>query len=343
MIVSVPDCTCGTLPDTGASIITAPPAWTRRAKSRLALGLTVLMSIQVLPAVRPARIPSGPDATFSRIPSFGRDVKTTSADCATSRGVSHQCSPESMRCCAVSRLRSSPQTAYPAARKRAAIFPPMWPRPTKPIVVVASVMSGAPFDRREVVLVEVEVGGADDRVDLVGAAEADDRAVNRRVDQRPGDGDGADTRLVAVRHRPQALDQLEVLREPRLLEARVALAPVVVGKARDPLARHRAGEHPGAHRRVGDHPDAVAGGGRPGTGLGPPPGQRVQRPPRLHPPGLLDAAELLDAEVRDTDVAREPLLPELSDRRPAFVDLVLGNRPVDLVQVDRVEPEPLEA
>jgi hypothetical protein len=35
------------------------------------------------------------------------------------------------------------------------------------------------------------VGRADDRVDLVRAAEADDRAVDGRVAQRPGDGNGA--------------------------------------------------------------------------------------------------------------------------------------------------------
>src|SRR5712691_9926753 len=63
MIVSVPVCTCGTLPDTGASSIAAPRSFTRCARSRLTCGLTVLMSTQTFPAARPARIPSGPDAT----------------------------------------------------------------------------------------------------------------------------------------------------------------------------------------------------------------------------------------------------------------------------------------
>src|SRR5437868_13706507 len=108
------------------------------------------------------------------------------------------------------------------------MFPPMWPSPTKPSVVVAPAMSAAPRDRREVVGAEVEAPGADDRVDLVGPAETDDRAVDRRVAQRPGDGHCAETRVVAVCHRLHPLDQGEVLRELRLLEAGIVLAPVVV-------------------------------------------------------------------------------------------------------------------
>ena len=44
MIVSVPLSAAGTLPETGASIMVAPAQRTRLASSRLACGLTVLMS-----------------------------------------------------------------------------------------------------------------------------------------------------------------------------------------------------------------------------------------------------------------------------------------------------------
>jgi hypothetical protein len=44
IIARVPLSAAGTLPDTGASIMMAPTARTRRARSRLARGLTVLMS-----------------------------------------------------------------------------------------------------------------------------------------------------------------------------------------------------------------------------------------------------------------------------------------------------------
>jgi hypothetical protein len=96
MIVSVPACTWGTLPDTGASSIAAPSARARSAISRLAAGLTVLMSAQIFPAARPARIPSAPEATASSTPSSGREVKTMSAASATSRGLSRHCRPSSM-------------------------------------------------------------------------------------------------------------------------------------------------------------------------------------------------------------------------------------------------------
>ena len=71
----------------------APCARTRSASSRLARGLTVLMSTQISSAARPARMPSGPDATVSSTSSSGTDVKTIPAASATSRGVSHHCRP----------------------------------------------------------------------------------------------------------------------------------------------------------------------------------------------------------------------------------------------------------
>src|SRR5919199_156704 len=111
------------------------------------------------------------------------------------------------------------------------MLPPMCPRPTKPIVPVVAAMSRAPFDLGDVVVAELEVGGGDDGIDLVGAAEADDRAVDGRMRQRPRGRDGAGARLVALGHGAQPLDEREVLREAGLLEARVVLAPVVVRKA----------------------------------------------------------------------------------------------------------------
>src|SRR5579864_7673128 len=128
------------------------------------------------------------------------------------------------------------------------MLPPMWPRPTKPILVVCVFMSGTPFDDGEVVAAQLEVGGADDRIDLVGPSEADDRAVDGRVTQGPGDGDGAKARVVALCNGTHALDDREALGEARLLEARIVLAPVVLGQAGEPFARHRACQQARAHR-----------------------------------------------------------------------------------------------
>src|SRR6266511_420364 len=96
--------------DTGASSIHASFARTRAASSRLAWGLTVLTSIQVLPAASPARIPSGSDATSSSTRSSGTEVKRASAASATSRGVSHHCSPWSIRSWARSEAANTPRT-----------------------------------------------------------------------------------------------------------------------------------------------------------------------------------------------------------------------------------------
>jgi hypothetical protein len=42
-------------------------------------------------------------------------------------------------------------------------------------------------------------------------------------------------------------------------------------------------------------------------------------------------------------VAHEPFLLQLGESRPALFDLLIGDRPVDLVDVDRFHPEPREA
>jgi hypothetical protein len=80
-----------------------------------------------------------------------------------------------------------------------------------------------------VVVGELEARGGEDRVDLVGAAEADDRAGDGGVAQHPGDGDRAGGGVVAIGDRSQALDQVEVSRQLRLVEPWVVLAPVVLG------------------------------------------------------------------------------------------------------------------
>src|SRR5690348_3717406 len=111
------------------------------------------------------------------------------------------------------------------------MFPPMCPKPTNPIFVVVVAISCPPFDHCDVVVVELEVGGVDDRIYLVRSAEADDRACDGRVAERPGDCDRAGGDAVALRHGLEALDERKPLAELRLLEAWVVLAPIVFGQA----------------------------------------------------------------------------------------------------------------
>ena len=49
-----------TLPETGESTMSAPFSRTLAASARLTVGLTVLMSMKILPALMPASMPSWP-------------------------------------------------------------------------------------------------------------------------------------------------------------------------------------------------------------------------------------------------------------------------------------------
>jgi hypothetical protein len=49
----------------------------------------------------------------------------------------------------------------------------MCPRPTTPIFAVVVAISCPPFDQHEVIVVEVDVGSADDRINLIRSTEAD--------------------------------------------------------------------------------------------------------------------------------------------------------------------------
>src|ERR1700675_1486277 len=120
------------------------------------------------------------------------------------------------------------------------MLPPMWPRPTKPMLVISAI-SGTPFERRDILVAQLEIRRADDRVDLVGAPEADDRAVDGRVSQRPGDRDGARSRVEPAPDRLEPLHEREIPRESWLPELLVVPAPVVLRQALDALAGHGTG------------------------------------------------------------------------------------------------------
>jgi hypothetical protein len=128
-----------------------------------------------------------------------------------------------------------------------------------------------------------------------------------------------------------------------LLETRIVLAPIVLGQVLDPLAVHPAGQQPGADRRVDDHADPLALGEGQNLLLDLAGEQGVLRLQRLHRRDLLDSAQLPGVEVRHADVTDKSLLLQLSEGRPALLDVLVGDRPVDLVEVDRVDAQPLQA
>src|SRR6185503_4306360 len=193
------------------------------------------------------------------------------------------------------------------------------------------------------VVVELEVGRRQDRLDLIGPPEAHDRAVHGRVAKRPRDRHRTRRGAVALSDALQPLDELEAPREVRLPEALAAPAPVVVRQPLDPLARHLPGQHPGGHRRVDDHADPLALAERQDLVLDLTVEQRVRRLQRLDRRDRLGAAQLPDREVRGADVTDEAFVLQLGEGRPALLELLVRDREVDLVEVDRLDAEAAQA
>src|SRR4051812_11550410 len=124
------------------------------------------------PGRSPARMPLGPVVIAASAASSVTMLNTTSAAAATFRGVSRQISPWSMSVAALALLRLVPYTRWPSSR-RSASGAPMAPRPTNPMVVMALSSLGG-FDVGDVLVGQLDAGRGEDRVDLFGAAEADD-------------------------------------------------------------------------------------------------------------------------------------------------------------------------
>ena len=110
MIESLPSSRVFTLPETGASSISAPISAASAARARLAAGLIELMSTKTLPGERPAMIPSGPRATDRSAVVSDTMEKTTSLASVASRAVSAHAIPASMSQSALDRVRLCPVT-----------------------------------------------------------------------------------------------------------------------------------------------------------------------------------------------------------------------------------------
>src|SRR5208282_4674008 len=105
---SLPCCNVMTLPETGASIMSAPFSRTFAASARLTSGLTVLMSMWNLPAEIPASNPCGPSVTAASAAALVTMVKVTSDATATAWGESANFMPLSINHCALERVRLKP-------------------------------------------------------------------------------------------------------------------------------------------------------------------------------------------------------------------------------------------
>src|SRR3981189_955492 len=112
--------------------MSAPFSRTLEASTRLAEGLTVLMSIRTLPALNPARNPSGPSETDFKASVLATITKVTSAAAPTARGESPHFIPRSTSHCAFERVRLYPVTACPLSSSLFTMLLPITPSPMNP-------------------------------------------------------------------------------------------------------------------------------------------------------------------------------------------------------------------
>ena len=170
--------------------------------------------------------------------------------------------------------------------------------------------------------------GAGDRGDVVALREQPGQRDLRRCGARLG-GDGLDL-----------VDDAQVALEVLAGEARVGLAPVVVGEL---LGRaDLAGEEAVAERRVGNEADAQLAQQRQQLGLriaGPQGVLRLQRGDRVHGVGAADCG---GAGLGQADVADLALGDQLGQGADGVLDGGLRVDPVLVVQVDVVGAEPLQ-
>src|SRR6185312_8942195 len=161
--------------------------------------------------------------------------------------------------------------------------------------------------------------------------------------QRPCDGDFTCGASVARADGAEELGEVEVLRQQRFLIVRGAPAEVVFGHIRYAFARHRATEHAGLHGRVGNHADVVGAAVRQDRLFDLGRDDVVGRLQRSDGRDFRDARHLGGVEVADADVAHLAGFPQLFAGGPAFFDVFLGLRPVDLVEIDGVDVEAAKA
>jgi len=127
---------CGREPTTGASSRWAPRAWTATARLLSQPGETVLTSMAIAPAPRPASAPiSGAIHTAWAASSSVNMVRTNSAPSAASRGVETDFAPRATATSAAAGERFHTVTAWPALIRCGAMREPIAPRPRKAIAL----------------------------------------------------------------------------------------------------------------------------------------------------------------------------------------------------------------
>src|SRR5215208_5637774 len=168
-------------------------------------------------------------------------------------------------------------------------------------------------------------------LDVVRSARPYYRGVHGRVGERPGDRE-LHNRAVPLLGEPlQLLDCLQVSLEVLAPEEVALGAPVVTGALL--VGGHPPGEQPVGQRSVDEDPDAVLGGVGECLLLDVAPEEVVGRLQAVDLAPFLELGHLLDAEVRDADVADLTLLDHLVQGPGGLLEGGVEVRPVDLVEV----------
>ena len=170
--------------------------------------------------------------------------------------------------------------------------------------------------------------GAGDRGDVVALGQQP----RQRDLRRGGTGLGCD--------RLHLVDDAQVALEVLAGEARVGLAPVVVGEVVD--GADLAGEEAVAERGVGDESDAQLAQQRQQLGLGVAGPQRVLGLQRGDPVDRVGAADRVRAGLGQADVQDLALGDQLGQRADGLLDGRVRVDPVLVVEIDVIGAEPLQ-
>ena len=143
---------------------------------------------------------------------------------------------------------------------------------------------------------------------------------------------------------PSASRRQQIPPQSRLLELGRAAPPVIVGERRHAVGREGVRQQAGLHRAVADHA-GVDGSRTTGSWslAGRAVDQRERRLQRIDVPDRLAARQQVDVEIRHADRTHLAFLDELHHRRPGIFDRRAALvRPVKLIEVDALDPEPPE-
>jgi hypothetical protein len=144
----VPSTARGTAPETGASSIFTPALASRSPTRRVVAGSIVLMSMHTSPDRAPSSTPLGPRYAVSTSGEFGSIVISTPTRRARSAAELAAVAPRWTAPSTASARTSYASTRWPPFTRLVSIGSPMFPIPTKPMVVIETPRAGEPASPR---------------------------------------------------------------------------------------------------------------------------------------------------------------------------------------------------